>query len=343
MLAFIVRRLLLLPVVLIGVSILIFSMLQFVHPYQRIFAYVPNIEKISAEGLDQLIEQYGLNDPLPVQYLRWVGQVLRGNLGWSQIANMPVTTAIAQRFPATAELALFAFIPVISLGIWLGVIAATHCGRPLDHLTRVIAISGWSFPSFVFGILVLMLFYGALDWFPPGQLSFWAENIVHSDSFTRFTGMNTLDALINGNLRVLLDALRHLVLPVITLAYVSWALIMRVMRSSMLEVLRQDYVTTARSKGLTERTIIKKHARRNALMPVITLGGMTITGLLSGVVITETIFNYKGLGQWVAAGALQLDTPTVLGFALFSGILIVVANLVVDIVYVFIDPRVRLS
>jgi peptide/nickel transport system permease protein len=182
-----------------------------------------------------------------------------------------------------------------------------------------------------------------LDWFPAGRLSDWANNEVLSDNFVRYTQMNTFDALLNLRFDIFIDAARHLILPVITLSYLDWALIQRVTRSSMLEVMRQDYVTTARAKGLPEHEVIQNHARPNAMIPVATIGGLTVIALMNGLVITETVFNYRGLGWFAADAALHLDVISVLGFTLFSGILMVVANLVVDILYAVLDPRVRLE
>jgi len=193
------------------------------------------------------------------------------------------------------------------------------------------------------GLLLLMIFYGWLGWFPSGELSNWAARIVDSPQFVRYTGMNAIDAILNGNLAVLGDTLRHLILPVFTLAYVQWALLLRVMRSSMLETLRQDYITTARAKGVAERVVIKKHARANALLPVITIAGVMVAGLLRGVVITETIFNYHGLGLFAVQAAQQLDFSAIIGFALFTGMLMILTNLIVDLLYAYIDPRVKLG
>jgi len=342
MIAYIIRRLLLLPIVLIGLSFLLFAMMQLLSPRDRLGTYVrdPAQLKQGPEVLKQLMEKYGLNDPIWVQYSRWLKNVLHGNLGYSESANMEVMQAIKRFLPATAQLAMFAVIPVIFGGIWLGVLSAVHHNGIIDHTTRIIALTGWSLPTFVMGLLLLMLFY---RWFPPGELSIWAARIVDSPQFIRYTGMNAIDAILNGNLAVLGDALRHLVLPVFTLAYIQWALLLRVMRSSMLETLRQDYITTARAKGLKEKVVIKKHARANALLPVITIAGVMVAGLLRGVVITETIFNYHGLGLFAVQAAQQLDFPAIIGFALFTGLLMIVANLVVDLLYAYIDPRVKLG
>ena len=344
MITYIIRRLLLLPIVLVGVSILIFALLQLMSPFSRLAAYVTNPDQLKEgrEQLETMVEELGLDDPLWVQYGRWSGEVLRGNLGWSESARRPVLEAILDLFPASAELALYAALPVILLGIWLGKISAVRQDTLIDHSTRVATLIGWSVPTFVFGIILLMVFYGILGWFPPGRLGLTASRIVYSEAFTSYTGMHTIDAILNGNLAVLGDALRHLVLPVFTLASLSWAMLMRLMRSSMLETLRQDYIVTARSKGLPESVVINKHAQRNALLPVTTVAGLMIAGLLNGVVVTEMIFNYRGLGQFAAEAAVSLDTASIVGFSLFNGVLLVLTNLVVDVLYASFDPRVRL-
>jgi peptide/nickel transport system permease protein len=224
----------------------------------------------------------------------------------------------------------------------LGIVAAKNHNKLIDQAARVFALVGWSFPTFVFALLVLMIFYAKLGLFPPGRLSDWAQIIVMSPEFTRYTQINTIDALLNLRLDVFWDALRHMVLPVITLCYIQWAMLLRLTRSSMLEALRQDYMTTARAKGLSETVVTNRHALPNALIPVVTVGGLTIVGLVSGVVITETIFNYPGMGSAAAEAARSLDVLTVAAFTIFTAALLIVANLVIDVLYAFLDPRVRL-
>jgi peptide/nickel transport system permease protein len=182
-----------------------------------------------------------------------------------------------------------------------------------------------------------------LGWFPPGRLSDWAMQVVQADSFRHYTYLYTVDSLLNLRLDVFVDALIHLVLPVTTLAYLNWAYMLRLTRSSMLDTLSQDYMTTARSKGLEERVIIRRHALPNALIPIVTVGALMLIGLLNGVVITETIFNFPGLGSFLAQAALSLDVVSVLGIALYSCVVLIFGNLVVDILYGFIDPRVRIQ
>jgi peptide/nickel transport system permease protein len=342
MISYIIRRLLILPIVLFGVTLLIFGMLQLLTPYERAALFVSDVPKRPG-ALDEIVEKYGLDDPVYQQYFRWIGNVLHGDLGFSQRGKRPVIEAILHFLPATVELTMWSAVPLVYVGLQLGVLSALHHNSLIDHVNRVFSIVGWSFPVFVFGLLVLMIFYAKLDWFPAGRLSDWASQVVSSPGFTQYTQMNTVDALLNLRLDVFWDALRHLILPVISLCYVQWALLLRVTRSSMLEQLRADYATTARAKGLREAVVVDKHIKPNALIPVATVGGLLIIGLVHGVVITETVFNYRGMGWFVADAALHLDVISVLGFTLFYGMLLVFGNLFVDIMYAYLDPRVRLE
>ncbi len=343
MLAYIVRRLLILPVVVFGCIVLVFGFMQLLSPYQRLSVYINNPAELKTVDFDLLIRRYHLDRPIYVQFADWFSQVIHGDLGWSESAARPVTGAFRRFFPVSVELALWSALPIVLGGIWLGSLSAVKHNKPIDHITRIFAITGWSLPTFVAGLLGLFLFYGILGWFPPGQLGLGAAAVVRSAKFVNYTGIITLDAILNWNWYVFSDALRHLILPVITLSYVSWAMLLRVTRASMLETLRQDYVTTARAKGLEERVVIKKHARRNALIPAITVAGITVAFLFNGLVITETIFDFHGLGRWAARAAQTFDLPALLGYLLFNGVLIVLANLIVDLMYAYIDPRVRLG
>lgn len=354
MFAYIVRRLLILPVILFGVSVLIFSLLMLLSPLERVALYVSDIPHTS-DGVERIIKKYRLDDPIHIQYWNWLmgqedpetgeieGGILRGDFGWSHTAQMPVMEAIKQRFPPSAELALLSVIPMLGIGIWLGVKSALNHNKLTDQVLRTFSIVGYSFPTFVFGLLMLMIFYSGLKWFPPERISQWAKAIVYNPGYVEYTRMYTIDAMLNGRWDIFIDAVRHLVLPVIGLSYLNWALVLRVMRSSMLESLRQDYITTARAKGLRERLVINRHARRNALIPVATIGGLIFVSLLSGVVITETIFNLHGMGLLYADAALNLDIVTLLGLALFNSLILVMGNLTVDVLYAVIDPRVRLQ
>jgi len=344
MTAYILRRLLLLPVILLGVTVLIFVMLSQLSPTQRAALYVADVPKRPAQ-LEAIIRQYGLDEPLPKQYVRWLGTVARGDLGFSKTGKEPVTKVIFGHLPATVELALWAIVPIVLVGVQLGILAALRHNRPVDHVLRLFSIVGTSLPSFLAGLLLLMLFAAKLQWLPTGgRLTPELQRLVDNPELWRsVTHMYTFDALVNGRLDVFVEAARHIVLPVITLSYISWAVLLRVTRSSMLETLRQDYVRTALAKGLAHRMVVQRHARPNAMLPVVTVAGWQLIGLLGGVAITETIYNWPGIGKRFIAAATNLDVVTVLGFVLFSGTLLIVGNLAVDILYAYLDPRVRLS
>lgn len=354
MTTYVIRRLLLVPVLIFGVTLIIFGVLQFLGPVERSALYVRDFPK-NEKQIQGLIKKYGLDLPVYEQYWRWLvgvedpvtgerdGGVLNGDFGYSRTASQPVIDIIKNRFPNTLDLALWAVFPMLSVGIWLGVQAAVHQNGWVDQLARMFSIVGTSFPTFVFGLLMLMLLYANNGWFPPGKMSDWVSELIYSGQFNQYTKLLTIDALLNGRLDVFADALRHMFLPILTLSYINWATFVRVTRSSMLETLRMDYVTTARAKGLKENVVINKHARPNAMISITTLAGFSIVGLLGGVVITETVFNYPGIGKAAADAAAQLDVVTVLGFAVFNGLILILANLVVDILYGLIDPRVRLS
>jgi peptide/nickel transport system permease protein len=351
---YIIRRLLLVPVLLFGVTVIIFGMLQFLGPVERSALYVRDFPK-NENQIAGIIKRYGLDQPFYKQYWIWIngikdpatgerqGGIIHGDFGYSRSQSQPVVNIIKTRFPNTLDLALWTVFPMLSVGIWLGVQAAVHQNGFVDQAARVFSIVGTSFPTFVFGLLILMFFYAKLGWFLPGKNSNWVTQEIMKGTFNQYTKLLTIDALLNGRLDVFWDAMRHLVLPILTLSYISWATFVRVTRSSMLETLRMEYVTTARAKGLKERDVINKHARPNAMLTIATMAGMSVVGLLGGVVITETVFNYPGIGSAAAEAAQQLDVVTTLGFAIFNGLILIIANLVVDILYGVIDPRVRLD
>ncbi len=354
MTSYIIRRLLLVPVLLFGVTMIIFGMLQFLGPVERSALYVRDFPK-NEKQIEGIIKKYGLDRPIYEQYWRWLvghvdrntgereGGILFGDFGYSRTGSQPVIDIIKNRFPNTLDLALWAVVPMLSVGIWLGIQAAVHQNGIIDQAARIFSIVGTSFPTFVFGLLMLILFYANLGWFMPGKMSDWVSQLVFSGELKQYTHLLTIDALLNGRMDVFIDAMRHMIMPILTLSYINWATFVRVTRSSMLETLRMEYTTTARAKGVKERDIINKHARPNAMIPVITLAGFSVVGLLGGVVITETVFNYPGIGKEAADAASQLDVITVLGFAIFNGLILIVANLLVDVMYGIIDPRVRLS
>ncbi|MBI4051523.1 MAG: ABC transporter permease [Elusimicrobia bacterium] len=341
MLAFILRRLALLPLVALGVTLLLFGLLQFLTPEMRASLYIKDPRQLSA--MEAVIQKYKLRDPFPVQYGVWLKQLLGGDLGYSETAKMPVGEAVRAFFPATFELALFSFFPILTIGIWLGTQSAVKKDKFIDQVSRFMAITGYSLPSFVLGLVLLMIFYGHLKLLPPGRFSLETDLLIHSENFRQYTGLLLADSILNRKLWVFWDGFKHLILPSITLCYINVALLVRITRSSMLEEINKDYVRTARAKGLSESVVINKHARKNALIPVITLSSLLFVGILGGVVITETVFNYPGIGRWGVNAAQQLDIPGVIGFALLYSCLFVLGNLVADTLYAYVDPRIRLK
>ena len=339
-----VRRLLLLIPILIGVTLLIFAITEFFDPVARASLYV-DVTKV--KNWDAVFKKYGLLDPIYTRYSRWISEVLQGNLGYSQENRMSVLKALKTKFPASAEIVLYSTPLTILLGIYLGVKSAVHRDKIVDHTTRVFSIIGWSLPTFWSAIILLSVFYGGLHIFPPGRLGSAALDFIsrgtRAGTYTIYTGLNTIDGLLNGQLWITWNALQHLILPCVNLTIVQIALLIRVMRSSMLEELNKGYITAARAKGLAQREVINKHARRNALIPAVTVSGLLIAGMLTGVVITETVFVIDGLGSAAARAAIHLDIPFVLGFALFTAVIFVASNLIVDILYAYIDPRIRLG
>jgi len=338
LITFIVRRLLQLPIVLIAISLLIFGMMQALTPEQRAATYAKSEQQ--AQHLDSIIKQYNLDKGFLVQYSTWLKQVMHGNLGYSKQSHEPVLTTIRKRLPVSAELAFFLFFPTLAFGIWMGTMAAIHRDKFIDQFVRVFAIVGWSLPTFVMAIWLLAVVYGYFHCCGIGRLDDKYMIEFAQGTLKRYTGMMTIDGILNGRWDVVVSALKHMVMPVIAYTIVASAQIMRVLRSSMLDVLNSDYVRTARAKGLPERVVNIKHARRNAIIPIITIAGLMIAGLLEGSFFIEIIFNIHGLGQWAVPASIQLDFPAVIGIALLTGVLVSIANLVVDILYGIVDPRI---
>jgi len=335
---FIARGLLQLPVVLLALSLLIFGMMQFLTPEQRAATYVRTEQQ--AKNIDLIIRQYNLDKGFWAQYTTWLNQVLHGNLGYSKQSHEPVLTTIRKRLPVWTELAIFMFFPTLAFGIWMGTLAATHRDKLIDQFVRVFAIAGWSLPTFVLGIWLLAVLYGYFHCCGIGRADDKYLIEFAKGTLKTYTGMITIDGLLNGRPNVTFSGLKHLVMPVLTYMVVASAQIMRVLRSSMLDVLNSDYVRTARAKGLPERVVNLKHARHNAIIPIVTIAGLMFTFMLEGVFFIEIIFNIPGLGQWAVPAAIQLDFPAVIGIALLTGVIVSIANLVVDILYGIIDPRI---
>jgi ABC-type dipeptide/oligopeptide/nickel transport system permease component len=301
-------------------------------------------ERMNESQILRVYQKFHLNDPLIVQFWYYLIGVLQGDWGFSRAANMPTADAIAAFFPATIELAIVAIILGLAMGIPLGIQSAIKKDKPVDHVLRVFSLGGVSMPIFWFALILQYFLYyelriNGLPYFPVGSR---ASDVTITFMTTHsITGLYLVDSLLYLRLDLFFDSLWHIFLPAFCLAYLFLANISRMMRSSMLEVMRQDYIILARSKGLSERTVIYKHAMRNALIPTVTVSGLIFGGLLQGAVLTETIFAWPGVGRWSTRAMLTLDMGGIMGFVILSGLIYSIANLVVDILYAFIDPRVR--
>jgi len=335
-----IRRLFLLIFVLLGVTVFTFYLSRVV--LNPLGAYVT--ERTRPEAIPIIEKRLGLDKPFFVQYTIYLEDLVTLNWGWSRVAHMPVIEALWYRFPATAELAIAAFLITIALGVPLGILSALKNNKAIDHIIRIIALTGISIPVFW---LALTLQY-SLSYLPKvnGLPSLPSSGrfdpiLAQSYPFTRYTGFVIFDCLIQGNLVMAADTFIHLILPSITLAFLSVGQITRVARSSMLEVMRQDYISTARAYGLSERVVIYKYALKNALIPVTTVSGLMFGGLLGGALITETIFAFPGMGQLTVFAISSNDSYTILAFTVLASFIYVIINLVVDLLYAKLDPRIR--
>lgn len=328
-----IRRLLLLVPVLLGVSAVVFFVLQLTADPARVILG----QHATAEQVAALRETLRLNDPWYVQYGRFLWQIAHGDLGRSWLTRAPVIQEILYRFPHTIELTIASVLIAVTVGVVVGVISAVRQYSLFDHLSMVGALLGVSMPIFWLGLMLISVFSIALGWLPV------AGRIDIGLNFEPATGFYILESIRAGNMAALGSALRHLALPAIALGAHSTALIARMTRSSMLEVVRQDYIRTARAKGLSERVIIYRHALKNALIPVVTVVGLEVGYLLGGAVLTETVFSWPGVGSLVIAAVQNSDYPLVQGSVLLIATVFVITNLAVDLIYAFLDPRIHYS
>ena len=334
MLRFTVRRLLLLVPILIGLSILVFLWIRALpgSPAEALLG-----ERATAESIAQIREQYGLDDPLYEQYWRYVQTLVEGDLGTSISSRRPVTTEIRERFPATIELTLAAGFFALLFGIPLGFFAAKRYGGIFDNSSLVLSLIGVSIPIFFLGIILKWIFAVRLGWLPSiGR----QDVLIEADHPTNFY---VLDGIVTRNWEAAWDAVKHLILPAIALGSIPLALISRITRAAVLDVQNEDYVRTARAKGLPARTVDSRHIFRNALLPVSTVIGLQVGLLLSGAILTETVFAFPGIGTWIQASIENRDYPVLQGGILFVAVIVVVVNILVDLSYGLLNPRIRLA
>lgn len=334
MLRFVVRRLALMVPVLVGLSILLFAWVRALpgDPARALLG-----EKATPDGLARINESYGFDQPLLGQYFTYVKALLQGDFGRSIQTGRPVVESFTEKFPATAELAVMALLLAVLIGVPLGYLAARNQGRLLDTVVVSGSLLGVVTPVFFLAILLKLLFADTLGWLPTVGRS--DARIVS----THPTNFYVLDGLLTGEWDAALDALTHLVLPAVALGTIPLAIIVRITRASVAEVLHEDFVRTAESKGLSSWTISRRHVLRNALLPVVTTIGLQAGLLFSGAVLTETVFAYNGIGQYLFQAIGQRDYPVLQGFIIFIAIVYSLINLLVDVSYGLIDPRVRVS
>jgi len=333
---FIIKRIILLIPVLIGVTLITFYISHIIPAdVARVFA---GGEKANPETIARIRMELHLDEQIYKQYYYYIIDLLHGNFGRSYMEHRPVLDAIRQYFPATAELTIVAMAFAMPTGILLGIISAVRRNKLVDHITRLIAITGVSIPIFWLALMTQIIFAYKFPILPLDS-----RIGVGVIAPTHITGLFVFDSLITGNFVAFKSSLFHLILPAFTLGFASLGTILRITRSSMLEIIRADYIRTARAKGLKERTVIYRHALRNALIPTVTISAIAFAALLGGAVLTETIFNWPGMGRFAVAAVNSLDFSSVMGFTIIMAIIMVFTNMLVDIIYTILDPRVRLG
>jgi len=321
----------------LGVTLISFIVAHSV-PTDPIVSNLGQIASQRPEIVKAFREKWGLDRPLYEQYFTFVRNLARGEFGTSINTRRAITKDLALFLPATVELATAAVVFALLLGLPLGIFAAIRRDGPIDHLARMVSLIGVSIPIFWLATVSLVLFYATLHWtVGPGRLG----PQIESPDFV--TGLFTVDSLLDGDFETFQDAVSHLILPGLVLASSIMGLITRITRSSMLEVLSQDYTRTARAKGLRETVVVARHALRNALIPTVTVLGLAYGGLLSGAVMTETIFAWPGLGRYAFQSVRTNDFPAIMGVTFVIGIVYVVVNLFVDLLYGWLDPRIHYS
>lgn len=335
MLRFILQKLALIVPTIIGITIASFAFIRLL-PGDPILAMAGQ-HGVTPERYEILKEQLGFNLPIWQQYFNYVGGILQGNFGVSLATKRPVIEEFLTLFPATVELALFAMLIAVALGIPAGIFAAVKRGSWFDQITMGVALAGYSMPIFWWGLLLIIFFSGYLGWTPV------SGRIALNFFFPRVTGFMLIDSLIAGKPDAFVSALRHLILPAIVLGTIPLAVIARQTRSAMLEVLGEDYVRTARAKGLEPRRVVGVHAFRNALIPVVTTIGLQVGLLMGGAILTETIFSWPGIGKWMIDSISKRDYVSVQSGLLLIGLIVMAVNLVVDILYAVINPRIRVQ
>ncbi|MBN2471021.1 MAG: ABC transporter permease [Anaerolineae bacterium] len=333
--AYLLRRLIMAVPLIIGISLVAFVIANLV-PADPTAANLGERAAADPEIVAAFKAKWGLDQPFHIQYVRYVGNLLQGDMGTSIRTRRPVTAELARYIPATVELATAGILIALLFGVPLGIVSAVWRNKPIDFIARVISLIGVSAPVFWLALIALLVLYLNLRLLPgPGRL----DAVIPPPPTV--TGLYTIDSILAGQWKTLGNALSHLILPATVLGAYSTGLITRMTRSAMLDVLSMDYMNTARAKGLRERTVILKHGLRNALLPVVTVIGLSYGNLLTGAVLTETIFSWGGVGRFAYDSARSLDFPSIMGVSMMIALVFIVTNLIVDMLYYVLDPRVR--
>lgn len=348
LLRYLLKRTLSIPLTLFVITAALYAVVMLTPAETRATLYMPKnasprmTEEQYQHLLELNIERYHLNDPYPVQYYYWISSLLKGNWGYSPTLQGDVLSAILLRTPATAELTLYSLLVFIPLGLISGVAAGARQNQGTDHRFRLLAFIATSLPPFILALVLIAIFYVGLYWFAPGRISLAIGSFVNSDQFHQYTGLLTIDGLLNGRPDISLDALRHLVMPVFTLAIGHWATLGRVTRAVMIEELKKEYVIAAKARGIPEQKIIWRHTLRNAIAPALTSSLLSAASLLTGVFVVEIVFNFHGISV-IAVSSMQFvpDAPAALGFAIYSVIVVLILMGILDLVQSSLDPRIR--
>ena len=351
-LGFLLRRLLAVPLTLIVITAVLYGISMLAPPERRAYLYVPpkaNLDELMPDDppMKSIIAQRHLDEPFLVQYAGWLEKMLRGDWGWSIGFKQEVLPFLLRRTPVTAELLLWASILFIPLGVLTGSWSAARRGKRIDHGVQLFAFIGTAIPIFLLAFVMLAIFYIGLKIFPLDRLSDAAKTLVASDAFHSYTGLVTIDGMLNGRPDVSLDALRHLAMPVLTLTLAQWATLNRITRTAVAEELDRDYVTVARGKGLRERAVVLRHALDNALVPIVTSSAVSAASLITSVYLVELLFNFHGLSDVFAITTAQaslfvtFDPAPAMGLAFYSVLIVLTITFLLDVVHALVDPRLR--
>jgi peptide/nickel transport system permease protein len=349
MLRFFLLRLLAIPLTFFFVTAALYGVIMLVPPEVRASHYLPKRVNVGEKSREELramtagiIERHHFDDPFPVQYGLWLADLLRGDWGYSPSVRGDVLQALLRRSPVTAELTLYSMLLFIPLGLLSGVIAGWQKNSRLDRGFRFAAFTATSVPVFILAIVLLSIFYVMVNWFPPERLGAQSSQFIRTGAFQPYTGLLTIDGLLNGRPEISLEALRHLILPAITVSLFHWATLGRLTRASMIQELQKDYILAARARGISTRALIWKHSLRNAVSPALASTAISTASLFTGVFIVELIYSFNGISELAVIALRDIpDSPIALGFTVYSVVVVLLVMFLLDLAQAVLDPRLR--